>query len=718
MLQDIMCKAHVCIVLLVSYAGTSPIVTVFEETISASPYIPSNFCLLPPELGTEGNVTFLEDCPSLDRYETIPLPAGDYSKFGTHPVVCCPKVLPESSICFDSDPWCPTYKKPEPVDYSQYSDQLSEYPDDDDYDGIPIQTQQPIFVQDIPKMADKECRVNGQFLTLDGIGEISQCVAINQCGKVLDSDVAPQTQTLPCGFDEAEKLLMVCCPEDAVTKPESIKQKPRFLSRNGRARKVEDKADQCRKWRDNEGCSLDKDVSISNIDIWNGKVLSKTLFGFMQAACLKTCGWASRQECVDEHPRCSHWARTGMCILNSFFMTHTCRESCGVCGFLSPSNKEEQVVGGKSYTDFTRENFDCGRYKPLCEINNTPCNETEGGEETTEAPTVLIEPVQTDTELFDLREDDEDDVFFSSDSPTNGDFFCGATMVTDRWVVAAAHCYDDFEVSASNEPRKIKVNTIRDNTNHTEVIEIKRVFKHPQYKYPNLYDDIAVLELGRRVEYNYDLFGDTPSCIDQGQDNEDRTATVQGYGLTELGERGELLETNVTVINNEYCKEILDSNTTDNKNARSKIDSALPKGLQYGLFCAQGDMNEEGIFKGSCKGDSGGPLTTPNDEGRTTLIGIVSGGIGCGKGYPGWYTHVAFHINWVKCIINNSVRYNNNRDKVMQECNKIVKQPPKCNNEIFGDLRSADPEEDACNSGDTPKTNLADLADLADLRQL
>ena len=43
--------------------------------------------------------------------------------------------------------------------------------------------------------------------------------------------------------------------------------------------------------------------------------------------------------CHDEHPRCPEWARLGMCVIHGTFMTHTCRESCGVCGFLSPSSK-------------------------------------------------------------------------------------------------------------------------------------------------------------------------------------------------------------------------------------------------------------------------------------------------------------------------------------------------------------------------------------------
>ena len=43
-----------------------------------------------------------------------------------------------------------------------------------------------------------------------------------------------------------------------------------------------------------------------------------------------------------------------------------------------------------------------------------------------------------------------------------------------------------------------------------------------------------MVELGRRIEYNFDKFGDTPACLDQGQNPPDfwfkRTGTVQeGY---------------------------------------------------------------------------------------------------------------------------------------------------------------------------------------------
>ena len=37
-------------------------------------------------------------------------------------------------------------------------------------------------------------------------------------------------------------------------------------------------------------------------------------------------------------------------------------------------------------------------------------------------------------------------------------------------------------------------------------------------------------------------------------------------------------------------------------------------------------------------------------DGQTTLVGIVSGGLGCGNGIPNWYTRVSFYEEWIACI--------------------------------------------------------------------
>ena len=207
------------------------------------------------------------------------------------------------------------------------------------------------------------------------------------------------------------------------------------------------------------------------------------------------------------------------------------------------------------------------------------------------------------------------------------------------------------------------------------------------------------------MEYDFDLYGDSPTCMDKGIELEGKLGNVQGHGLTEFGSIGELLESNVTIISNDDCRETLRHNTTNNNEARKQIDNALPQGLNYGLLCAQGrrSRNKDGDFTGACKGSPSGSLTTKDDEDRTTLVGIISGGIGCANGIPGWNTKVGFHSEWVNCIIETSRSIIKKTD-IEKSCVHLTTKPKKCQeieieDLIFGNTRSVD--DGNCNEDGT-----------------
>ena len=69
-------------------------------------------------------------------------------------------------------------------------------------------------------------------------------------------------------------------------------------------------------------------------------------------------------------------------------------------------------------------------------------------------------------------------------------------------MITAAHCLTGFD---SNLER----HTFRSGTKFNETIEIKRKYVHPNYIYPKNYNDIALLELGRRIHYDFDLVRET-----------------------------------------------------------------------------------------------------------------------------------------------------------------------------------------------------------------
>merc|ERR1712198_782887 len=287
---------------------------IFVTLISSSPVVHSpsfgsggfdfgdNYCLLPPELG-QGSAVFLEECETLERFPFVPKPESDiYYQFGIHPVVCCPEKLDQKEIiCFESDPYCPNYKPP-----------VYDYPEDPDYeyDYIPAP-------EESPKVADGFC----PGFEIPIFGALTECVTINSCPQLLENSNAPNNQTLPCGFDETNNLLKICCPKDFVQDSQDFSQSPRFKLETGSAREVEDKSDQCRKWKRHGACKLDQDFQLSEKNpSFQTEVGSKIMFEFMQKTCLKACG------------------------------------------FLSSTNEEEQVVNGLSYSDYTKNNFDCGRF--------------------------------------------------------------------------------------------------------------------------------------------------------------------------------------------------------------------------------------------------------------------------------------------------------------------------------------------------------------------
>ena len=157
-----------------------------------------------------------------------------------------------------------------------------------------------------------------------------------------------------------------------------------------------------------------------------------------------------------------------------------------------------------------------------------------------------------------------------------------------------------------------------------------------------------------------------------------RTATVQGTGVTETGSLGTLLETNVTVISNELCREIFHYNQTLNKAIERQINTALPNGLDDGFLCSQGHMNRYGVITAPCKGDAGAPLTLHDDMGKQTLIGVVSGGVGCGRGVPSWYSKVSHYYPWIDCVIQTSRDNMGKVDIVREKCDKVARDLVPC----------------------------------------
>ena len=121
----------------------------------------------------------------------------------------------------------------------------------------------------------------------------------------------------------------------------------------------------------------------------------------------------------------------------------------------------------------------------------------------------------------------------------------------------------------------------------------------------------------------------------QNYDNVEAVATGWGYLSTKGPSPDILQKVTLRTLSNEQCQNSL----RDIRN-NQKIKEQLIKDHMICTF---------ELPKGFCQGDSGGPLVVRNQNGKSTLIGIVSFNLfGCATGNPDVYTRVSLFNEWIE----------------------------------------------------------------------
>ncbi|XP_072551752.1 ST14 transmembrane serine protease matriptase a [Salminus brasiliensis] len=207
---------------------------------------------------------------------------------------------------------------------------------------------------------------------------------------------------------------------------------------------------------------------------------------------------------------------------------------------------------------------------------------------------------------------------------------CGASIISDRWLVTAAHCVQDEGATRLSQPGSWDVYLGLHTQKMLEKAEkrsLKKVVAHPNYNAYTYDNDIALMELDQPVTFRDSI---RPICLPSAAYDfpVGKTVWITGWGATREGGSGAtvLQKAQVRIINSTVCNSLMNGQITSR------------------MTCA-------GVLSGgvdACQGDSGGPLSSSSGT-RMFLAGVVSWGDGCARrNKPGIYSTIPKFRAWIK----------------------------------------------------------------------